>query len=60
MPRSMCVCGVLTETKVAGRKTVVRMAIIFMDELSRLLAAASSFESAAMLMFRLLSRSEMS
>ena len=50
----------MTETKVAGRKTVVRMAMIFMDELSRLLAAASSFESAAMLMFRLLSRSEMS
>jgi hypothetical protein len=35
----------LTATKVPGRKSVVRKAIIFIAELSRLLAAASSLES---------------
>lgn len=52
----------ITERKVPGRKSVVKMAMIFIDELSRLLAAASSlesaascFESEAMLIFRRLS-----
>lgn len=40
---------------VPGRKKVVKTAIIFMDELSRLLAAAISRESWAMLVLSRLS-----
>jgi len=47
--------GCLTETKVPGKNTVVRTAITFMAELSRLLAWAISFESRATSMLRVLS-----
>ena len=45
----------LTDTNVAGRKSVVKIAIIFIAALSRLLAAVSSFESWAIPAFRRLS-----
>ena len=45
----------LTDTKVPGKKMVVRKAIIFIAELSRLLAVANSLESRAIPRFNWLS-----
>ena len=41
-------CVGLTAMKVPGKKRVVSTAMIFIAELSRLLASATSFESLAM------------
>jgi hypothetical protein len=41
---------------VPGKKTIVNKAMVFMAELSRLLATAIAFESRAISMFNLLSR----
>lgn len=46
VPWSMCKNG-LTAINVPGKKRVVNMAIIFIAELSRLLATVNSFESRA-------------
>src|SRR5271163_1907845 len=45
----------LTDTKVAGKKTIVRTAMVFIAELSRLLASAMLLESCAIPTFRRLS-----
>jgi hypothetical protein len=47
--------GLLTATKVPGKNTIVYTTMVFIEELSSLLATARDFESWAIPMFNLLS-----